>query len=422
MAPNFLSKFVKANDGHPRSRTISDVGDIRARRSVSSAFESKVNSPPSVVLTTDNSNSPVAPSTPGSLHRQDSPRKSRSTMNTPSTQSKELKEVVDMPQTMSPENVPVSPEMGLGIDLGQLPKLPEPVLSQPPGFPKESNGNLNGVNHQAKRKVSSKSLKSLKNQRNPNGTTGIPPTLSTPSVESVPGSQEMEVPVKTTGLVESPTSDITPTTTSFSAPEADAIPPSTSTTSQTSLQTRSRDADTMSVSSGVSSNKKMPWRRGSSNSNKKRKPTGLASAIAASGLAMANPAITQSLSQFAPPPNSPPRGKPGSPRGSVSGSRKRGTSNASHARTRSLTAAEGNDHFYSDLESGSEDGLDLDEEIPVTGFAVASNKRNADFHDMFPQVPEGDYLIEGIVFMVLIHLTTLLMTTTIRRLWMRPPT
>ena len=40
--------------------------------------------------------------------------------------------------------------------------------------------------------------------------------------------------------------------------------------------------------------------------------------------------------------------------------------------------------------------LDLGEEdMPVTGFAVASNKRNADFHELFPSVPEGDYLIEG---------------------------
>ncbi|KAI5885358.1 GRAM-domain-containing protein, partial [Schizophyllum commune H4-8] len=29
-----------------------------------------------------------------------------------------------------------------------------------------------------------------------------------------------------------------------------------------------------------------------------------------------------------------------------------------------------------------------------TGFAVASSKRNADFHELFPAVPEGDYLIE----------------------------
>lgn len=36
-----------------------------------------------------------------------------------------------------------------------------------------------------------------------------------------------------------------------------------------------------------------------------------------------------------------------------------------------------------------------DHDIPITGFAVASSKRNADFHDVFPDVPEGDYLIEG---------------------------
>ena len=37
-----------------------------------------------------------------------------------------------------------------------------------------------------------------------------------------------------------------------------------------------------------------------------------------------------------------------------------------------------------------------DGDIPVTGFAVASNKRNADFHDLFRTTPEGDYLIEGV--------------------------
>lgn len=36
-----------------------------------------------------------------------------------------------------------------------------------------------------------------------------------------------------------------------------------------------------------------------------------------------------------------------------------------------------------------------DGDIPVTGFAVASNKRNADFHELFRTTPEGDYLIEG---------------------------
>ena len=42
------------------------------------------------------------------------------------------------------------------------------------------------------------------------------------------------------------------------------------------------------------------------------------------------------------------------------------------------------------------DDLGLDEDdIPVTGFAVASARRNQEFHEMFPSIPEGDYLIEG---------------------------
>ncbi len=35
------------------------------------------------------------------------------------------------------------------------------------------------------------------------------------------------------------------------------------------------------------------------------------------------------------------------------------------------------------------------ESLAVTGFAVASNRRNVDFHALFPEVDEGDYLIEG---------------------------
>jgi len=36
-----------------------------------------------------------------------------------------------------------------------------------------------------------------------------------------------------------------------------------------------------------------------------------------------------------------------------------------------------------------------DDHLPVTGFAVASNRRQAEFHALFPAVDEGDYLIEG---------------------------
>ena len=31
----------------------------------------------------------------------------------------------------------------------------------------------------------------------------------------------------------------------------------------------------------------------------------------------------------------------------------------------------------------------------ITGFAVASNKRNREFHAMFRSVPEADYLLDG---------------------------
>lgn len=51
------------------------------------------------------------------------------------------------------------------------------------------------------------------------------------------------------------------------------------------------------------------------------------------------------------------------------------------------------DDHGNDSEDSSES--DLDDHLPVTGFAVASNRRNADFHALFPAVDEGDYLIEG---------------------------
>jgi hypothetical protein len=60
------------------------------------------------------------------------------------------------------------------------------------------------------------------------------------------------------------------------------------------------------------------------------------------------------------------------------------------------SSADGNED---DNEDDSEDDELLaelnDGDIPVTGFAVASNKRNADFHELFRTIPEGDYLIEG---------------------------
>ncbi|GAW04056.1 GRAM-domain-containing protein [Lentinula edodes] len=58
---------------------------------------------------------------------------------------------------------------------------------------------------------------------------------------------------------------------------------------------------------------------------------------------------------------------------------------------------ESDDSNDSDINSSDEDDLvsaiDV-HDMPVTGFAVASSRRNADFHEMFRNIPEGDYLIE----------------------------
>ncbi|EPQ60214.1 GRAM-domain-containing protein [Gloeophyllum trabeum ATCC 11539] len=84
-------------------------------------------------------------------------------------------------------------------------------------------------------------------------------------------------------------------------------------------------------------------------------------------------------------------------------SRSRNTSLGSDPRMEG--SANGDAHSGQDsddlFDSGSDEDLsdeesdDLgDDDIPVTGFAVASNKRNADFHELFPTIPEGDYLID----------------------------
>ncbi|PFH47353.1 hypothetical protein AMATHDRAFT_67905 [Amanita thiersii Skay4041] len=239
-----------------------------------------------------------------------------------------------------------------------------------------------------------------------------------------------------------------------------------------------RDADSVSMmSTGTTANefqpkekekeKKKSWRRGTANS---RKPSGLAGAIAASGLAMANPTmssahqaqfnssiiqVTQSngttgsrksssnpnanasqplLSGTRSGASSPsyqqhhsksrsvelsPRsargGKSRSPGASSTSlmsphhqqQRRRTTTTATRTATTTSINSDNNSEYYYELDRNlcsddsdgceSDDECDLDigeEDIPVTGFAVASNKRNADFHELFPTIPEGDYLIE----------------------------
>ncbi|KAF9235160.1 hypothetical protein BU15DRAFT_51746 [Melanogaster broomeanus] len=172
------------------------------------------------------------------------------------------------------------------------------------------------------------------------------------------------------------------------------------------------DVDATSLRSATSSRSKKNngWRKPSLNASS-RKPSGIAAALATSGLAMAN-ATSQVPSVPAVP------GPASKSTSALNGMSSR--ENTLNSRTRVQHAASSSVHSMPDAgafsrnislsrsdfsdgdgfgssedESGSDDELDLNEQdIPVTGFAVASNKRNADFHELFPNIPEGDYLIE----------------------------
>ncbi|KAL4068898.1 hypothetical protein V8B97DRAFT_1872694 [Scleroderma yunnanense] len=183
------------------------------------------------------------------------------------------------------------------------------------------------------------------------------------------------------------------------------------------------DVDATSLkSAGSSSPKKKKksgpgWRRPSI-PTPARKQTGIASAIAASGLAMANP--TSRIPVLPPVPPVPPvpqitknavvrngsKSSEGTPPSvnqmkhvaSSSVQSMPGTVDMAERQV-SLSKSDVSERHYqtesyqsSDEESESHD--ELEEDIPVTGFAVASNKRNTDFHELFPNIPEGDYLIE----------------------------
>lgn len=124
---------------------------------------------------------------------------------------------------------------------------------------------------------------------------------------------------------------------------------------------------------------------------------GLASALVASGMGIAAPP------SMLPPPQAaalsptiirrqPSNVSSGKPNGSPERTRTR-----TRQRSSSSVAAGSVDLSGSDSEGyDSGDALSFgDEEIPITGFAVATMKRNQEFHEIFPNVPVDDYLIDG---------------------------
>lgn len=159
------------------------------------------------------------------------------------------------------------------------------------------------------------------------------------------------------------------------------------------------DSDNVSIRSGVSTSgkKKRIW------SSKKQSAGGIAGALAQSGMSLAYPGAGSGM------PASPPlRPQPGSPpkvprRGSSRGHVPRTSiDSVLHPRRTSVSSPprvsdehevypEDSDDVYESPDAFSFD----DDDIPVTGFAVASSKRNADFHELFPDIEDEDYLIEG---------------------------
>ncbi|KAJ7086687.1 hypothetical protein C8R44DRAFT_650636 [Mycena epipterygia] len=149
-----------------------------------------------------------------------------------------------------------------------------------------------------------------------------------------------------------------------------------------------RNTDVLSITSQGQKEKptSRPWRRSAP-----KKPMGLAGAIAASGLAMANPGMTAPHQSTLGPQVMNQNENKSSPSLVTSP-----ISNPNRKLTASPDAISDESGNVSGRDGGSDsEDLDLGEDdIPVTGFAVASNKRNADFHELFPGIPEGDYLIE----------------------------
>jgi hypothetical protein len=195
---------------------------------------------------------------------------------------------------------------------------------------------------------------------------------------------------------------------------------------------RVRDSDSVSIASTASGRKRRLWRRSSTIStaqaSPKPKTVGLASALVASVSSSGTPSSgsppRHGSAGSSPPPVSPPRRKGSAPKRSpalsghhaaasqssvdsgalqLSPPAMRSRHNSFFARSQghesgSASSADGHDDDALDDDDSEDEELlaGLNEgDIPVTGFAVASNKRNAEFHELFRATPEGDYLIEG---------------------------
>lgn len=514
MAPNFFQKLVKSNNSDVRERKSSEaarpsiISTIQQRNRSQSASVNHITSPTTPTQSTVNrSTAPSRRSTKSSedsripslittlsngtrgtlIGRKKDKSLSRSRSN--SLRQRQSLESVNSSISTQPNVtvVPPSPQITSSYELSDSEDendkqdiVPEEEVVTPKAQKKSfiqekqavSNPTMSNTlspgAYQVRKQPSNKSMKKgppseITTTDHARSATAPPDSMSTPTENGT-------VIIKP--IVESPTDlkfpSFIPSATASPKGSTTALPATNGSTANVTSPTASQaQIQRENTSATLSTGSKRPWKRSNT-----RKPTGLASAIAASGLAMANPSMSAAhQAQISPPIISAGSSKSSAakdtkeslktPYLSLSPSRsnvsQRSRSGSTHAKTKSAdlgsprsnksnksrksSNGSGGGHrarrtsasasAYSDAGSangaaGGEDasmmraeyfsGLDLlddgssdddvdgsgsgsedmdDEDIPVTGFAVASNKRNADFHELFPTVPEGDYLIEG---------------------------
>jgi hypothetical protein len=123
---------------------------------------------------------------------------------------------------------------------------------------------------------------------------------------------------------------------------------------------------------------------------------GLASALVASGMGIAPPPsmLVSATGGLAPPAISKKASNVSMNNGRTSPERTRIVRPRRQSSGHSVPNGNNSGDDSEDYDSG--DALSFnDDEIPITGFAVATMKRNQDFHELFPQVSADDYLIDG---------------------------
>lgn len=478
MAPSFFSKLVKSPPNGQHSRERSGDRSFDSRRSPSptglpiSPRTRTISTPTSTVGSKLSSNSSLAKGLPGPNH-ENAP-----TINVPQdgSDSTHPSVMVVPPSPMSSthsgaevdedgrsirsnrsrsQSSPARPRNGKG-NAPAVPPMPDglPASAYMAGSPSQPNSRPSSrASSKLRETLTADGGKDTRSLRNKSSSKSLkshtPPPIDTAHIRAA-----------TTPALERSNSDDSNQSDLVESPVALLTPPIGESSSNGKLSAPGKDADAVSISPSKDKAKKQQqankWR------NPKSKPTGLASAIAASGLAMANPHLTPQQqaahqAQLSPPIAQNRKASLPSPpylngMGSASAV---STSTSSHTRMGSTdfspkgkgkkrgAASVNSDHsdyydgqalgtvdYYSGLEDETSDDeddsdagdvlhdLDLaNNEMPVTGFAVANSRRNADFHDLFPTIPEGDYLIEGMSC----HRNYIPMSdhSGIGRLWMR---